>query len=448
MCDFVNEEWRDIEGHGGYQISSYGRTKVLEKLVEYEDGRRRVFPEKILKLKTDKTGQVLTRLYGENPANVRVDRLVAETFLVNTDNKEHVLHIDGDMLNCAASNLRWATIDEIVQAANDRLPMEENGVTWRGVRGYEDLYQIGTNGKIRSLNRAVKYGHGDRMYPGRAMTPIFDNCGYEFIWLVRDGNREARRIDTMVADAFLPESCDRTFVVHMDGDILNNQIENLARMTFDEYVTYKKPEFIASVSEPGENWRDIPEFYNHYMVSDRGRVLSLPRFADNAQGTREVEGRVLTPKVDEFGYRRVILNDGSKNKTVPVHRLVAKAFCPNPSNKDIVNHLDETPGHDWAGNLAWATTQENVTYGNAIAKRLANTDYKKAYSRRGAPILQFDLDGELVRCWNNANEIHEALGFRSRAIRDACGKRGHMGSRNGKAFGFIWCYEEDYGCVD
>ena len=447
MCDYENEEWRDIEGHEGYQVSSCGRTKVLEKFVEFSDGRQRVFPEKILKLKTNKTGQVLTSLNDGRSCSARVDRLVAEAFLPNEDDKEHVLHVDGDKANCAASNLRWATIEELAQAANDALPMEEDGVVWCGVRGYEDLYQIGTNGEARSLSKAVKYGHGDRVLPGRVMTPLIDNCGYEFIRLRRDDNTEARRIDTMVADAFLPENCDRTIVVHKDGDILNSRVENLARMTFDEYVTFKKQEFIASVSEPDENWRDIPDFFNHYMVSDHGRVLSLPRFANNAQGVMEVAGTVLTPKVDEFGYRRVILSDGSKNKTIAVHRLVAKAFCANPRKMDVVNHLDMTPGHDWASNLAWVSTQENVTYGDAIAKRLASTDHKKARSRRGAPILQFDLDGEIVRCWNNVHEMHEALGFRVRTVLGACWRTGHRGLQKGHAFGYKWYFEEDYPCA-
>lgn len=442
----ANEEWRDIEGHDGYKISSLGRTKVLEKSVEYSDGRKRTFPSKILKLKTDKAGNVLTRFNGDKSVNVRVDRLVAEAFIPNPDNNEHVLHVDGNMLNCAVSNLRWATIDEVAQTANNALPMEEDGVVWCGIRDYEDLYQIGTNGKVRSLSRAVKYGRGDRIYPGRVMSPLIDSCGYEFIRLVRNGRQETRRIDVMVADAFLPRNCDEAYVVHKDGNTLNSQVENLERMTFDEYVTYRKPGFIASVSEPGEKWRDIPDFFNHYMVSDYGRVISLPRFAKNAHGIMEVDGRILTPKIDEFGYRRVILVDGSRSKTMQIHRLVAKAFCPNPHNKDIVNHLDETPGHDWASNLSWVTTLENVTYGNAIAKRLANTNYKEAYRRRGNPVLQFDLDGEIVRRWNNVREIQETLGYRSQTIRMACSRRGHRGSQKGKAYGYRWDFEGvDYG---
>lgn len=397
------EEWRDVVGYENYQVSSSGRTKALDKFVEFVDGRQRTFPEKILKLKTDKSGHVLTRFNCENSVNVRVDRLVAEAFIPNPNNNEYVLHIDGDMLNCAASNLRWATIDEIAQAANDELPMEEDGVVWRGVRGYEDLYQIATNGAVRSLNKVVRYGLGYRVYPWMVMTPLIDNCGYEFIRLIRNGCIESRRIDTMVADAFLPENCDRTCIVHKDGDILNSKLENLVRMSFDEYVTYKKPEFIAMASEPGESWRDIPEFFNRYMVSDCGRVLSLPRFANAANGPREVDGGILTPKIDELGYKRVNLSNGDTDKTVLVHRLVAQAFVANPSGLSVVDHINGDTSDARACNLRWCTQAQNVAFSVENGR----------HATSGKPVVRND-----GKVYSSQLEAARDLGYRdSRAIK-------------------------------
>ena len=42
-----------------------------------------------------------------------VGRIIAETFIDNPEDKERVIHIDGDKANNAVENLRWATIQEV-----------------------------------------------------------------------------------------------------------------------------------------------------------------------------------------------------------------------------------------------------------------------------------------------------------------------------------------------
>lgn len=64
-----------------------------------------------------------------------------------------------------------------------------------------------------------------------------------------------------------------------------------------------------------------------------------------------------------------------------------------------------------------------------ICKALKN---KKVFTKK---ILQFNLDGKLIREWNNVSQIKEVAGFSINYIRDAArGKYDH------KAKGFIWKY--------
>jgi hypothetical protein len=52
-----------------------------------------------------------------------IHRLVAETFLIKIDGKEHLNHIDGNKLNNHVSNLEWCTNSENIKHAFD------NGLT-------------------------------------------------------------------------------------------------------------------------------------------------------------------------------------------------------------------------------------------------------------------------------------------------------------------------------
>lgn len=62
---------------------------------------------------------------------------------------------------------------------------------------------------------------------------------------------------------------------------------------------------------------------------------------------------------DKDGYFSVFLYKNGKVARRRVHRLVAKAFLPNPDNKPIVNHKDGNKQNNHVNNLEWATISEN-----------------------------------------------------------------------------------------
>lgn len=76
-----------------------------------------------IKLKTNvlkSSGYHIVRLYinGEKHDKL-VARIVAETFVLNPDNKPQVNHLDGDKNNNAAGNLQWVTQSENIKHAYD-----------------------------------------------------------------------------------------------------------------------------------------------------------------------------------------------------------------------------------------------------------------------------------------------------------------------------------------
>ncbi len=79
-----------------------------------------------------------------------------------------------------------------------------------------------------------------------------------------------------------------------------------------------------------EIWKDIAGYEGLYQVSNLGNVKSFCKKTPH----------ILSPATDRNGYSSVCLHIDGKKRTCTIHRLVAKAFIPNPDNKRDVNHLN------------------------------------------------------------------------------------------------------------
>lgn len=119
-----------------------------------------------------------------------------------------------------------------------------------------------------------------------------------------------------------------------------------------------------------EAWKAIEEWNSPYLVSNLGNVKSMSRLIGAKNGKKRLlTERVLKVSIDKLGYCRVGLHDNNKFKLCVVHRLVAKAFIPNPDNKPQINHKDGNPSNNAVDNLEWCTSKENVRHSFDVLKR-------------------------------------------------------------------------------
>ena len=98
-----------------------------------------------------------------------------------------------------------------------------------------------------------------------------------------------------------------------------------------------------------EIWKTIEE-YPQYQVSNMGRVRSLKRKAP----------RILKTADNGLGYLTVTLYQNGLQSTIKVHKLVAKAFVPNPDNLPTVDHINKNRKDNYAENLRWASYSEQA----------------------------------------------------------------------------------------
>ena len=104
-----------------------------------------------------------------------------------------------------------------------------------------------------------------------------------------------------------------------------------------------------------EQWKDVKGYEGLYQVSSIGRVKSL-----------RID-RMLKPN-NHHEYNRVSLVKDGKKRNCLVHRLVAMAFIPNPSNKKQINHINKNRSDNRVDNIEWVTQRENTNHSYSFKK--------------------------------------------------------------------------------
>lgn len=116
---------------------------------------------------------------------------------------------------------------------------------WKDIKEYEGIYQVSNLGRVKRVET-------DRILKGRK-----DKGGYLVVNLYKNSILSNKKIHRLVAQAFIPNTENKSQVNHIDEDKTNNMISNL-------------------------NWMTAKENLNHGTHNERvSKTLSIPTIATN-----------------------------------------------------------------------------------------------------------------------------------------------------------------------
>ncbi|WP_051289353.1 NUMOD4 motif-containing HNH endonuclease [Chryseobacterium daeguense] len=163
------------------------------------------------------------------------------------------------------------------------------------------------------------------------------------------------------------KTCSKEF---QSKDLRKQFCSHKCKWTFDNKKARKKLAdkkiAIKIANLPGEIWNDIEGFEKLYQISNFGRVKGINYTKSTNRGAIKFNflfpERILEGSITRYGYRKFILSKDGKQTSHFLHRLIAKAFIPNPEKLYTVNHKDGNKLNNDIENLEWLSLGDNTRH--------------------------------------------------------------------------------------
>lgn len=184
-----------------------------------------------------------------------------------------------------------------------------------------------------------------------------------------------------------------------------------------------------------EIWKNVIGFEGLYEVSNLGNIKSLGK-GKSTNSLTKLE-RIIILRVKNNGYLQAKLSKDGIRSHLLAHRLVAKAFIPNPNNLPEVNHIDSDKQNNKLENLEWISSSGNQKYAFIHGQQKV---VRGANHKQSIPVVQLSLNGDIIKEWASIKEIKREIGFNTFGIIKCCKKE----NKYKTAYGFKWMYKDEF----
>lgn len=296
---------------------------------------------------------------------------------------------------------------------------------------------------------------------------------------LRNKGREFKlRIHRLVALTYIPNPENKLTVNHKDGNIYNNNVDNLEWSTQQEQSEHVIENNLKKKIPTGsEIVRIFPDgntkYYENVMEASRLENINQPNITRWLNKTRnasdgskwlyktdyelsltdgkeewkniEIDGNKTDYFISNYGrfrknnivkkgflkngYHKYSITVNDVKKSYLTHRLVCFAFLGNPPTENMtVDHINRIKNDNRLSNLRWTTSIEQAE------------NMKKTEKGSGSKsVIMYDKSGKELNRFFSASEAYEFIYGKS-----GCGRSISKVCRNERefAYGYRWSYKE------
>lgn len=146
---------------------------------------------------------------------------------------------------------------------------------WKPVVGYEGLYEVSNLGTVKSLHKIINKGEfGMVEFPEKILKVVMRGP-YRAVRIYKNKKGTRYSVHRLVAQAFIPNPKNKRQVNHIDGDKLNNNVNNLEWCTPYENTRHAIKNGLFSDAPIGEkNGQSKLTTENVLYIKNTRRIVS------------------------------------------------------------------------------------------------------------------------------------------------------------------------------